>query len=263
VIDRELSVVTKDALQSGTVPGAVFLGRKRPRIVGLMPDTEILTTDGPVAAGRLTAGTMIPTPQGDCRAVVAVLHVTSDPAPGDGPIQIRKGALGANLPRSEVVVAPGQRVALQDSRARHLYGADMVLAEARDLVHLDGVERLALRRRELVHVVLEGTGVVPCGDIWLESFPATEERVGDLPDYAAEQLFAAVPRLRYHSGLAAFAPDAPVLNRREVFDLTAMSTEEADSAEMSADAPIPADPVDHAGEELGYPTGLRAMIVGG
>ncbi|OZB17942.1 MAG: hypothetical protein B7X55_05575 [Rhodobacterales bacterium 34-62-10] len=56
------------------------------------------------------------------------------------PIRIRAGALGAGVPRRDLVVSPHHRIFARSKIARNMFGCHEVLVAAKDLLFLDGIE---------------------------------------------------------------------------------------------------------------------------
>ena len=114
------------------------------------PGTEIRTSRGDVAVEMLTPGDRIIDDDGDEVVLRQVgchrrrLYGKSDRAKL---VMIRAGALGGDLPYRDLILAPGQRVAVVDSAGLEPVYAEDLLVPAAGLTGRSGVRRMRGRRR--------------------------------------------------------------------------------------------------------------------
>jgi len=67
----------------------------------------------------------------------------------------------------------------------------------------------------MVHILLDKTELIQCGDYWVESLiPEIDLIRRDAPE-AAEEILEACPRLRSQQGIASYLRDHLVIDRRE------------------------------------------------
>lgn len=176
---------------------------------GFAAGTLIDTPDGPRAAESLTAGEVVTTLSNGSRPLrwvgrrrVAVVEMLAHP--GLRPVMIAPGALGN---ARDLVVAPAQRLLIDDWRAEVYFGEDRVLVPACALVDppaartglpADGVEYVMLLCDR--HEVLLAEGALS------ESFHPGEEGLAALSPEA-------------RSALAEAVPEAELLRRRAAFPI--------------------------------------------
>jgi len=111
--------------------------------------TRILTARGERQAGELNAGDLVMTVDDGLqpiRWISRTTHSWSARPHKDKPVRIGAGALGAGLPRRDLVVSPQHRMIVHDP-----YNPGGVLAPAKALTPLRGVRRMQ-GRREVVYV---------------------------------------------------------------------------------------------------------------
>ncbi|NBQ01887.1 MAG: hypothetical protein EBU27_01415, partial [Opitutae bacterium] len=70
------------------------------------------------------------------------------------PIRIRKGALGNNTPDRDLMVSPNHRVLLLSDIAMMMFDENEILVEAKHLVGLHGIERVAVPSAHYIHLML-------------------------------------------------------------------------------------------------------------
>lgn len=156
---------------SDGVSSAVSYGN----IICFAAETRILSPDGPRAAAAFGPGDLVTTRDRGARPVLwagrteAVFAGPDDPA---RPVLLRAGALGAGLPRADLVLSPQHRVMLCGSAARQLTGHDEVLAPVKGLLSLPGIRILRGRARETyVHLLLDRHDILsaegaPAESLW-------------------------------------------------------------------------------------------------
>ena len=116
------------------------------------------------------------------------------------PIVVRTGALGDGLPERDLVVSPNHRVLLTGPRAQALYGAPEVLAAARHLLHMPGIERQRVHEVTYHHVLFDRHQVILSDGAWTESFQPGQVGLGTVDEAARDEILALFPELA--------APDA-------------------------------------------------------
>ncbi|MCT4333172.1 Hint domain-containing protein [Paracoccus sp. YLB-12] len=107
--------------------------------------TLIRTENGEVPVENLRPGDRIVTRDYGLQPIVWIgsAHISSaqlQSAPHLMPIRIRAGALGDDLPVSDLLVSPQHRIAISDRIADRMFGESEVLVAAKHLSAFDGVE---------------------------------------------------------------------------------------------------------------------------
>ncbi|WP_287372327.1 Hint domain-containing protein [Oceanithermus sp.] len=87
---------------------------------GLCEGTRVMTLEGNLPVEYLAPGDRIVTRQG-----ARILRRIQVQPLQDGPVVVRRGALGPGLPAAELRLAPAQAVHLRGWRGRRLYGSDL------------------------------------------------------------------------------------------------------------------------------------------
>ena len=110
-------------------------------MTGFPVGTRIRAEHGEVTVETLVQGDRLITQNGKLVTVVSVKietrTATSDEA---HPVMIERGSLGRGLPRRDVLVAPDQNIVLSHANLERLFDCTSVMAEARHLTALDGVQ---------------------------------------------------------------------------------------------------------------------------
>lgn len=131
------------------------------------------------------------------------------------PIRIRAGALGPNLPETDLVVSPQHRMLLRDWRCEALFGEDEALAPAKALVN-DSTITVDYDCEEVVyvHFMFEQHEIVYANGVESESFHPGEFGLSTLNEAARKELFTIFPHLE--ADVSSFgAPARPVLRAFE------------------------------------------------
>lgn len=183
---------------------------------GLDADTRLQTDRGLLPASAVKAGDSLRDAAGELVRVTAVIPGTTAALP----IVIRAGALGADLPTEDTLVAPGQRILLSLEHAAALFGHADVLVTAGDLLHLPGVEVARRPVSDFVQFLFEDYTVIAANALTIEAFVPCEDALEALPDDTRQDVFAALPRLRFATGVTAYLTDTIALNGREIQSLT-------------------------------------------
>ena len=163
--------------------------------------TMIETADGPRPVESLRPGDRLCCSDGQSRPILWVGQRHVDAAelarrPQCRPIRIRRGALAAGLPRTDLLVAPRHRILLRDWRAELLFGAAEVLVPAvhlvndRDIVHDPGARGVTY-----FQFLFESHQTVFCNGIESESFHPGGGAIEGLEDAPRQKLLALFPEL--------------------------------------------------------------------
>ncbi|SIS80723.1 Hint domain-containing protein [Phaeovulum vinaykumarii] len=110
-----------------------------------------------------------------------------------GPVLIRKGALGADLPEADVLVSPNHRFLTTDVAAGTLQSGRLIAAA--DLVGRPGIERASVAQVTYVQLLLARHELVMADGIWSESFQADALRLAALDPEVQADLRARFPDL--------------------------------------------------------------------
>ncbi len=115
-----------------------------------------------------------------------------------------------------MLLAPGHLALLDHAKAEYLFGVNEVLAHAHDLLDLSGVSPAPRSAPAWVHLLLPSHELIRAAGIWVESLaPDMRQMECSHPDLA-EDIYAAVPRLRYAQGRAAYQLPRVVIDHKEL-----------------------------------------------
>ncbi|MBR9762976.1 MAG: type I secretion protein [Rhodobacteraceae bacterium] len=139
------------------------------------PGTLIATMRGEVQVQVLQPGDRVITRDNGMQELRWIGRRTLGPkelaaAPHLQPVLVRAGALGNDLPHTDLVVSPQHRMLIRSDRASLLYEENEVLVAAKDLVGMPGVERLANREVTYLHLLFDQHEVILANGAWSESF---------------------------------------------------------------------------------------------
>lgn len=180
--------------------------------------TLIETADGPRRVEDIQPGDLVMTRDGGlqpvrwrgARRLSAALRIN----PALRPIRIRAGALGDNVPSSDLVVSPQHRVLVRSKVAMRMFGAMEVMVAAKQLLNLEGIDIAEdMVEVEYVHLLFDRHEVVIANGAESESLYAGPEAIRAVGRAAQEEIFAIFPELRDRSGFP--DPARPLVSGRQ------------------------------------------------
>lgn len=117
--------------------------------------------------------------------------------PKHRPIRIKAGALGANTPKTDLIVSPQHRILVRSAIAQRIFGTDEVLVAAKQLLDIDGIEIAGdIEEVTYVHVMFDRHEVVIANGAMTESLFTGPEALKAVGAGAREEIFAIFPELR-------------------------------------------------------------------
>jgi hypothetical protein len=121
------------------------------------------------------------------------------------PIRIRAGALGDQIPATDLVVSPQHRVLVRSAIAERMFNSPEVLVAAKHLLALDGIEIATdVAEVEYFHVMFDAHQVVMSNGAETESLYPGPESIKALPAEAVAEIYTLFPELRAND------PDCPI-----------------------------------------------------
>lgn len=165
------------------------------------PGTLLDTLCGPVPVEEIAVGDMVLTRDSGYRPVRWVGRRDLSLAdliarPDFRPVQIARGALGADCPDRDMLVSPQHRMLLTGAGAELLVGEAEVLVAA---LHLDGragVTRVLPREGvSYVHVMFDEHEIIRADGAWSESFQPGKASLEGLGDDQRAEILALFPEL--------------------------------------------------------------------
>ena len=179
-------------------------------------DARIVTEAGEVAVSELRAGQRIVTRDnglqvlrwiGARRFGWRMLGLN----PLLRPVRLAAGALGRDLPETEITVSPNHRL-LSNIPALGATGEQLVMA--RDLIGLEGVTQCARPDVTYFQLLFDHHELVLANGIWSESFRPSAENIAALSMQSRADLMAAFPGAVETFDYAPVRPDAPLVAHR-------------------------------------------------
>ena len=141
-------------------------------------------------------------------------------APQLRPILIQKGSLGENLPEHDMLVSPQHRLLLQGNRTQLYFEEREVLAAARHLTEMPGVDEVGTLGVTYVHFMFDQHEVVLSNGAWTESFQPGAGVLGGLESEQRDEIFALFPELETVEGVESYAAARRSLKKHEARLLT-------------------------------------------
>lgn len=206
----------------GTAVAADQLTTDTTGVVCFARGSRILTERGPVAVELLQPGDRVMTadhgPQplrwiGSRRIGAAELAAQ----PNLRPVRIRAGALGADLPKTDLLVSPQHRMLIGSRIVTRVTGAETALVAAKHLTDSPGIavaEEMA--EVEYFHLLFDRHQVIFAEGAATESLYTGPEALKSIPAEARAELFAILPELAL---VTPPAPARPLLTGRQSRDL--------------------------------------------
>ncbi len=173
-------------------------------IVCFAAGTQIDTVNGPVAVEALAVGDLIVTRDHGAQPIRwigskelsgAVLTKNEDLRP----IRISAGALGNNTPTTDLMVSPQHRILVRSLIAQRLFGTNEVLAAAKQLLQVEGIDvAQEIDRVEYFHILLDNHEVVLSNGAETESLYTGPQALKSVGAAARAEIFALFPELQDH-----------------------------------------------------------------
>ncbi|EDM72427.1 type I secretion target repeat protein [Roseobacter sp. AzwK-3b] len=125
-------------------------------------------------------------------------------APHLKPVLIRAGSLGYGLPERDMVVSPNHRVLINNERTALYFEDREVLAAAKHLTGLDGVDLVDASSVSYIHFMFDQHEVVLSDGAWTESFQPGEQTMDGMGQAQRDEIYELFPELRDADGLKAY-----------------------------------------------------------
>jgi hypothetical protein len=174
--------------------------------------TLIETDRGQTTVEDLLPGDMVKTKDNGYQAIE---WISSRKLSGDDlkrnphlwPIRFKKGALGDNLPTSDLIVSPQHRMVMSGSRCEMIFGETEVLAPAKGLTNDNNIMTdYEVGEVEYFHFMCSRHEIVFANGAESESFHPGDFGISSLDELARQELYEIFPDLR--GGAETFGPTA-------------------------------------------------------
>lgn len=191
------------------------------------PGTMIATARGEVAIETLRAGDRVFTRDNGIQEIAWIGSRTLSAAevlraPQFAPVLVRAGSLGPNLPAQDLLLSPNHRVLMTSARAALYFEESEVLAAAKHLTRIDGVDKVrAATGVTYIHMMFAQHQVVLSNGAWTESFQPGDYSMNGLGRAQRDEIVALFPELATAPGLATYGAARKLLKKHEAALLTA------------------------------------------
>ena len=136
------------------------------------------------------------------------------------PVRIRAGALGNGLPERDMQVSPNHRLLVANDKTALYFDDREVLAAAKDLTALDGIDTVRVREVAYLHFMFDQHEVVLSDGAWTESFQPGDLTLAGMDDDQRDEIFELFPEFRTREGVKAYSAARRSLKRHEARLLT-------------------------------------------
>ncbi|MGM0741178.1 MAG: Hint domain-containing protein [Pseudomonadota bacterium] len=136
-------------------------------------------------------------------------------APHLKPVLVRAGSLGNGLPERDMVVSPNHRVLINNDRTALYFEEREVLAAAKHLTGLEGVDAVEASGVSYIHFMFDNHEVVLSNGAWTESFQPGEQTMDGMGQPQRDEIFELFPELREAEGLNAYQSARRSLKKHE------------------------------------------------
>ncbi len=125
-------------------------------VTGLIDGTTVMTLDGELPVGHLSAGDRVITRDSGV-AVLKEIRITEIEI---APIEVKAGSLGHTRPDRDTYLAPGAQVHIRDWRAQAMYGTKKANVPARRLTDGEFISEGAKRAVRVFDLVFDRPHIV-------------------------------------------------------------------------------------------------------
>lgn len=184
------------------------------------PGTAIATPKGEVAVETLKPGDRVLTRDNGIQTIRWAGTKRLDfaqlkAAPQLRPIKIMAGALGDNMPETDMLVSPSHRMLIVSHQAELYFGQSEILVAAQHMLAMDGVAVDDQPYITYIHFMCDNHEIVLANGAWSESFQPADLTLKGFDSAQRDELFALFPELETAEGIAAYRAARRTLGRRE------------------------------------------------
>lgn len=136
------------------------------------------------------------------------------------PILIQQGALGNGLPEHDMLVSPNHRILVSNDKTTLYFEEREVLAAAKHLTGLGGVDEVSTLGVSYVHMMFENHEIVLSNGAWTESFQPGDYTLKGIGNAQRQEIFELFPELETEDGVRDYASARRSLKKHEARLLT-------------------------------------------
>jgi hypothetical protein len=195
-------------------------------IVCFTPGTAIATPTGEVAVETLKVGDKVFTRDNGIQEIRWIGGRTLSPAeleetPVWQPVLVRAGSLGPNLPEVDLLLSPNHRLLMSGERTMLHFGETEVLAAAKHLTNIDGVDRVEIAGNlTYIHLMFDNHEVLLSNGAWTESFQPGDYTLNGVGAAQRKEILSLFPELSEQEALDGYGAARKTLKRHEAKILT-------------------------------------------
>ncbi|WP_422073159.1 Hint domain-containing protein [Tranquillimonas rosea] len=184
------------------------------------PGTAIATPRGEVPVETLREGDRVFTRDNGVQRVrwTGRRDLSSAEIAGDAslrPVMIRQGALGHGLPERDMMVSPCHRMLLCSERAAIYFDEREVLAAAKHLTAMPGIEPAATQDTSYHHILFDHHEVILANGAWSESFQPGDYSLRGIGAAQRGEILKLFPDLAKSEGTDSYGAARRTLRRHE------------------------------------------------
>ena len=136
------------------------------------------------------------------------------------PILIQKGSLGNGLPEHDLLVSPNHRVLVNNDKTALYFEESEVLAAAKHLIGLDGVDEVGTLGVSYIHFMFDQHEVVLSNGAWTESFQPGDYSLNGIGNAQRNEILELFPELEHAEGIKSYQAARRSLKKHEAQLLT-------------------------------------------
>lgn len=185
------------------------------------PGTMIATMRGEVAVEELVQGDRVITRDNGFQEIrwIGEKHLSGRAlldTPELRPVLIRAGALGDGYPAQDILLSPNHRVLRSGPSIAANFGESEVLAAARHMIGLDGVDQIDSTGVTYIHFMFDRHEIVLSNGAWTESFQPCDYCLRGVDDDQRNELFQLFPELQTPEALRAYGAARRSVRQSEI-----------------------------------------------
>lgn len=233
-LDRAQYTLTQGAPEAGTIEffdaggnltGTTTYSEIEEVIICFTPGTRIATKRGEVPVQQLKTGDKVLTRDNGQQEIRWIGRRNLNRAdltkmPAYFPILIRAGSLGAGAPQRDMMVSPNHRMLITSELAEVMFGEREVLAPAKHLTGIDGVEVMPTPKISYIHMMFDRHEVVLADGVWAESFHPGGHAMAGIKNDQRREILDLFPELVDAQGVKNYPAARRLLRAHEAHLLT-------------------------------------------
>jgi hypothetical protein len=190
-------------------------------VICFTPGTRIATPRGEVAVEQLREGDRVFTRDNGIQEIRWIARrdlarAELSALPELRPVLVQANAFGPNLPEHDLLVSPSHRMLLSGDRAQLLFEESEVLASAKHLTHLEGIDRVSsVGGVSYIHMMFDRHEVILSNGAWTESFQPGDYSLKGLKSDQRTEIFNLFPALERPEGIESYAAARKALKKHE------------------------------------------------